>query len=586
MSEVKVLLIEDDADDYLLTCDLLAQTTRGTYEVTWCADSESGLEALHSGDYDICLVDFRLGVMTGIELIEQAAQALRRTPTIILAGAHSTEIDLAAMEAGAADYLVKNQLTADSLERAIRYALQRRDLDIRLEHLAFHDPLTDLPNRMLFADRVAQALARRVRARKVVSVVFFDLDNFKDVNDTRGHAAGDRLLQQVARRISSILRSEDTLARLGGDEFAVCIESNAYDTSIAAAFVNRAQEALELAFDLDDGVSVDVRASFGIASSTFDDDVVPDELLRNADIAMYDAKRLGKNTWSSYQSEMHQALQRRIELEKDLQRALRSERLDVVYQPFLCLQTNRVVGFEALCRWNHPDLGPQSPEEFIAIAEDSGAIFELGRQVLVEATSQAMIWRDMFGFDGFMSVNVSPRQISHPGFHETLVQILESSGLPPAALVIEFTESVMTGDVNQVIRTLDKLAELGIGIALDDFGTGYSSLSNVHQLPITIIKVDRSFVARIDERKGRSMLETIATMARSLEVVTIAEGIETTAQRETLGSLGYHFGQGFLFDRARKASEVEERLFPDYTPVHSYDPKTTPSIEGRIEPFS
>ncbi len=566
MDEVKVLLIEDDADDYLLACDLLEETTRSSYEVTWCADSASGLAALHSGRYDICLVDYRLGAQTGIELLEQGAQALRRTPAIVLTGAHSAEIDHAAMKAGAADYLVKDQLTADSLERTIRYAMQRRDLDIRLEHLAFHDPLTDLPNRLLFADRVAQALARRIRAQKIVSVVFFDLDNFKDVNDTRGHAAGDRLLQQVARRVASILRTEDTLARLGGDEFAVCIESGAHDQSIAAAFVNRTQEALETPFDLDDGVSVEVRASFGIASSTFDD-VVPDELLRNADIAMYDAKRLGKNTWSSYESQMHQTLHRRIELEKDLQQALRSERLDVVYQPFLSLQTQQVVGFEALCRWDHPDLGPQSPEEFIAIAEDSGAIIELGRQVMAEAVEQATKWREKYGFDGFMSVNVSPRQISSAGFHETVVRILEGSGLPPEALVIEFTESVMTGDVGQVIRTLDKLAELGVGIALDDFGTGYSSLSNVHQLPITIIKVDRSFVARIDERKGRSMLETISTMARSLEVITIAEGIEYVEQRDTLAAMGYEIGQGFLFDRARNPREVEARVFVDYEPT-------------------
>ena len=570
MAEVKVLLIEDDADDYLLTCDLLDEVTRCDYDVTWCSDVESGLTALHSGRYDICLVDYRLGALTGIELLEQSAQALRRTPAIVLTGEHSAEVDHAAMTAGAADYLVKDALSADALERTIRYALQRRDLDRRLEHLAFHDSLTDLPNRLLFTDRVSQALARRIRTDRIVSVVFFDLDNFKDVNDTRGHAAGDRLLQQVARRVASILRPEDTLARLGGDEFAVCIESRPHDDSVAAAFVNRAQRALERAFDLDDGVSIDVRASFGIATAS-DQIVDPDELLRNADIAMYNAKRLGRNTWSSYENRMHQTLRRRIELEKDLQYALRSERLDVVYQPFYCLQTNRLLGYEALCRWNHPELGPQSPEEFIAIAEDSGAIIELGRQVLVEAVRQTALWREEFGFEGFMSVNVSPRQISSSEFFETLRSVLEKSQIPPSALVIEFTESVMTGDVDHVIRTLHKVAELGVGIALDDFGTGYSSLSNVHQLPITIIKVDRSFVARIDERKGRSMLETIATMARSLEVITIAEGIEHEEQRATLAKLGYEVGQGFLFDRARSPGEVEERSLSREIPPVSDD---------------
>lgn len=569
MTEVKVLLIEDDADDYLLTCDLLDEITRSSYEVTWCSEAQEGLEALQSGRHDICLVDYRLGAMTGVDLLEQAAPTLRRTPTIVLTGEHSSEVDHAAMAAGAADYLVKDSLTADALERTIRYALQRRDLDRRLEHLAFHDSLTGLPNRLLFIDRVSQALARRMRSERIVSVVFFDLDNFKDVNDTRGHAAGDGLLQQVARRIASILRPEDTLARLGGDEFAVCIESRPHDESVAAAFVNRAQLALETDFDLEDGVSIEVRASFGIASAT-QPDIDPDELLRNADIAMYNAKKLGRNTWSSYETSMHQTLRRRIELEKDLQQALRSERLDVVYQPFYCLRSHALLGFEALCRWNHPEHGPQSPEEFIAIAEDSGAIIELGRQVLVEATQQAVTWREEFGFDGFMSVNVSPRQISSSEFFETLRSVLERSALPPEALVIEFTESVMTGDADHVIRTLDKVAELGVGIALDDFGTGYSSLSNVHQLPITIIKVDRSFVARINERKGRSMLETIATMARSLEVITIAEGIEDEEQRSALAQLGYEVGQGFLFDRARDPAEVEKRtLLPNTRPSTS-----------------
>lgn len=559
MAQVKVLLVEDDADDYLLACDLLDEITRCSYDVNWCSDSASGLAALHSGRYDICLLDYRLDHQSGLDILERSAQALRRTPAIVLTGDHSSEADDATMQAGAVDYLLKDQLTSDTLERTIRYALQRGELDKRLERLAFFDSLTALPNRLLFLDRVSQALARRARADRIVSVVFFDLDNFKDINDTRGHAAGDRLLQQVARRVTSVLRPEDTLARLGGDEFAVCIESQTYDNSVAAAFVNRAQQVMEPTFDLDHGVSATVRASFGIATAG-EELSEPDELLRNADIAMYNAKRLGKNTWSSYEAKMHQTLQRRIDLEKDLQQALRSERLEVVYQPFFCLQTDRLVGFEALCRWEHPDLGPQSPEEFIAIAEDSGAIIELGRQVLAEAASQAAKWRETFGFSGFMSVNVSPRQISTPGFLDSLIRSLDSSGLPPSGLVIEFTESVMTGDVDHAVRTLDKVAELGVGIALDDFGTGYSSLSNVHQLPISVIKVDRSFVARIDERKGRSMLETIATMARSLEVTTIAEGIEYEQQRNTLAALGYEIGQGFLFDRARSPAEVEKRI--------------------------
>ncbi len=551
MPPISVLLIEDDEDDYCLACDLLESVTTQDYEVEWRDNHASGLEALQSGQFDVCLIDYRLGSRTGVEVLQDSKEALRLTPAVLLTGEHSTEVDELAMLAGASDYLVKDGLTADMLERTIRYALQRRDYDARFEYLAFHDPLTDLPNRSLFIDRVSQALARRTRTGETVSVVFFDVDNFKDINDTLGHAAGDTLLTQVARRVAGVLRDHDTLARLGGDEFAVCLESPD-GISVAEAFVRRAQEVLKPTFNLDVGLSVEVHASFGVAHS---DLAVNDsaELLRHADIAMYDAKREGKNRLSVYEQSMHDSLLRRIQLEKDLRTSLKNDQLDVHFQPFVDLVSGDVLGVEALARWNHPILGRQSPAEFIAIAEQAGSIIDLGSYVLRESARTVQRWIHEFDYSGFVSVNVSPRQITDSAFVSTLNAILNSTGLDPERLVIEFTESVMTGDVSHVISVLEKVAELGVGIALDDFGTGYSSLSNVHQLPITIIKVDRSFVNRIDERKGRSMLATIATMAQSLEVMTIAEGIEDKGQQEALIGLGYHVGQGYLFDRAQPA---------------------------------
>lgn len=563
MPPISVLLIEDDEDDYCLTCDLLDSVETQTYTVHWCETPSKGLDALRSGLYDVCLVDYRLGSHTGVELLQDSKEALRLTPAILLTGEHSTEVDELAMLAGASDYLVKDGLTSDMLERTIRYALQRRDYDARFEYLAFHDPLTDLPNRSLFFDRVSQALARRSRSGQTVSVVFFDIDNFKDINDTLGHAAGDTLLTQVARRTAGVLRDDDTLARLGGDEFAVCLESPD-GISVAEAFVRRAQASLMPTFNLDVGLSVDVYASFGVAHS---DLAVNDtaELLRHADIAMYDAKREGKNRLSIYEQSMHDSLLRRIQLEKDLRIALTNDQLEVHYQPFIDLVTGDVLGVEALARWTHPTLGDQSPVEFIAIAEQAGSIIDLGSYVLSEAATTARRWVDEFGFDGFVSVNVSPRQIIDSAFVSTLDAVLDSTQLKPSQLVIEFTESVMTGDVSHVVSVLEKVAELGVGIALDDFGTGYSSLSNVHQLPVTIIKVDRSFVNRIDDRKGHSMLATIATMAQSLEVVTIAEGIETKSQQDALVALGYAVGQGYLFDEAKPADVaatfVQDRNF-------------------------
>ena len=557
MNPISVLLIEDDEDDYLITSELLEAIEGRSYEVTWASDATCGAAELRSGNYDVCLIDYRLGGITGVEVLEQCGESLRSTPAILLTGKHSAEVDRAAMEAGASDYLVKSELTSDMLERTARYAMQRRESDTRIEYLAFHDPLTDLPNRVLFADRVQQALNRADRAGGEVFVIFFDIDNFKDINDTRGHAAGDLLLTQVASRIRTALRVEDTLARLGGDEFAICLETQADKDPVIFA-LERTREVLSKTFDIDSGNPVEVTVSFGIAS-TRDTAAEPEQLLRNADIAMYESKRRSKNTFSFYERTMHDALQRRIALEHDLRCAIRKGELAVHYQPFVSLETSEVKGFEALARWTHPEFGVQSPQDFVRLAEESSLILELGEYVLNRAMDDAALWVAN-GFEGFVSVNVSPRQILDSTFLDSLNSVMHRCPMEPGRLVIEFTESVMSEDIGQVVETLDKAAELGAGIALDDFGTGYSSLSNVHQLPISILKIDRSFISRHQDRKGLSMLKTIATMAESLDLLAIAEGIETVDQLASIRSLGFDLGQGFLFSRAVEAKDVPALL--------------------------
>lgn len=561
---LRVLLIEDDEDDYVLTLEALSDTARAEYEITWCEDPAQGLAELRSGTHDICLVDFRLGGVTGVELIEAAGDALRQTPAILLTGRGDTEVDIAGMKAGASDFLVKGTFDSESLERAIRYAVQRRDMDARLEHLAFHDPLTDLPNRLLFGDRVDQALRRQDRSGGGVAVIFFDIDNFKNVNDSHGHSSGDRLLRGVAGRIQAHMRPEDSLARLGGDEFAICIEvaDSPYEQP-AITVAERALSALISPFDLDDGVVIDVRASFGIALAAGDDEMTTDDLLRNADIAMYQAKSQGKDSWAMFHDEMHDARRRRTRLEGDLRDAVRRGAIDIVYQPFYDMATTRLHGFEALSRWTHEELGPQSPEEFIGIAEDSDIIISLGRVVLRTACEQCARWREDFGFNGFVSVNVSPRQLAHSGFIDTLNESLTDSGLDPEQLVIEITESVMTNDPAHMVAVLEKITEIGVRIALDDFGTGYSSLSHLHLLPVQIVKVDRSFIARSEEPDGRSMLAAIAAMASSLGLSTIAEGIETEVQLATLRAMGYDIGQGFLFGKGQPAEWAARHLEHD-----------------------
>lgn len=576
--KVSVLLIEDDEDDYLLTSDLFDEIATTEFTITWSDNVETGIQELQTGGHDICLIDYRLGPVTGVDVLETCREALRTTPAIVLTGAHSAEVDDASSRAGASDYLVKSELTADILERSVRYVLQRSDSDARIEYLAFHDPLTDLPNRVLFTDRVTQALARTARSESEVSVIFFDLDNFKDINDTRGHAAGDLLLTQVTNRIRGILRPSDTIARLGGDEFAMCMEAPPGQVH-PQELIARIQAALVPAFDIDGAASVTVSASFGV-SSTADPTTPPEELLRNADIAMYEAKRDGKNTSAYYERSMHDSLQRRIALEHDLRDAIQCEQLEVHYQPFVDLADGSIVGFEALCRWDHPVLGKQQSAEFIDIAERSGMIVELGNFVMQEAVRQAVQWTEASQFQGFMSVNVSPQQFLHAGFVDSLVTTLDSTGISPQRLVIEFTESVMAGDVDTMVGVLDKVSELGVGIALDDFGTGYSSLSNVHLLPISILKVDRSFVIRHRDVKGHSMLSTIATMGKNLGLLSIAEGVETTEQLADLRALGFTLGQGYLFSAAVPGGQVPSLLAaPSQLPESLVQPKLPFSAE-------
>jgi len=555
---ISVLLIEDDDDDAFLTTELLDSIPRREYVVTVASTAATGRDYLRSGDFDICLVDNRLGAVTGVELLEQSAEALRATPAILLTGEHSAAVDEAAMRAGASDYLVKGELTGELLERTIRYALQRRDSDNQIEYLAFHDALTDLPNRLLFADRVQQALARVSRTKEHVFVVFFDIDNFKDINDTRGHAAGDLLLSQIATRIRNVLREEDTLARLGGDEFAVCIEGREART-VVDAFIRRAQVALSQPFHIDEATAVRTAASFGVAS-TADTEPDPKRLLSNADIAMYEAKRSGKDTWSFFKRSMHDELQHRIALEHDLRHALKSGGLDVHLQPFVDITSDEIIGFEALSRWSHPIYGYQDPQKFISLAEDSGLIGELGHHVLYQTASLAAAWHREFSFDGFLSVNVSPVQIADSSFISTLNDVLDETGVHPSQIMIEFTESVMSRDVDSVVARLEKIDELGVRIALDDFGTGYSSLSNVHRLPISVLKVDRSFVQEHQSQRGRSMLETIATMAHSLDLTPIAEGVESAEQRDSLLEIGYILGQGFGYSRAVPPAQAVELM--------------------------
>jgi diguanylate cyclase (GGDEF)-like protein/PAS domain S-box-containing protein len=435
---------------------------------------------------------------------------------------------------------------------------EQKRLENDLAHLAFHDALTGLANRALFHDRVNQALARSERNDKYVAVLFLDLDNFKTINDSLGHSAGDELLSVVAATLVRSLRKSDTAARLGGDEFAVLIEESATREEVmgtAQRLMRSLRQPVTVAGqEITSTVSMGI--TFGIKGHT------GDQLLRNADLAMYLAKGNGKDRIEEYQDQMHVAVVQRLELETDLRRAVLSEEMRVHYQPIFDLDSGAIVGFEALVRWQHPTQGLLQPISFVPFAEEIGFIQHIDRFVLTEACAQARRWQSsgLAPADLLMSVNLSAREIADNSIRESVSLSLLETGFEPTNLILEITESALLRDLDATIRNLQALKSLGLSIAVDDFGTGFSSFSHLEQLPIDILKVDRSFVANITASEGRSLVPAIVQLAHTLGLTAIAEGVESPDQVLPLRDLRCKLAQGFHLGMPLDATETEGLL--------------------------
>jgi diguanylate cyclase (GGDEF)-like protein len=439
-------------------------------------------------------------------------------------------------------------------------AFENGRLEDRLKHQAFHDPLTNLPNRTLFSDRLAHALTRRTAAGSCgVVLLFVDLDDFKMVNDELGHAAGDHLLRAVGERLVAVLRPFDTTARLGGDEFAVLVE-DAGGVAAAARIAERIVESLREPFLLQ-GRELTMHASIGVALAG-DEPVDGEELLRRADIAMYRVKQRGKGAFEIYQPSMQEVMVRRLELRTDLERAVQRGELFLRYQPIVALDDERMVGVEALVRWQHPQRGTIPPNDFIPLAEETGLIVGVGRHVLEEACRQARAWHLAYPHhaDLGMSVNLSPRQLQDEGFVSLVARVLRETGLEPRLLTLEITESFMV-DGGAPSGRLNELKALGVRLSIDDFGTGYSSLSALQHLPVDALKIAKPFVdgIAVDPQK-RAFAQAIVRLGRTLRLELVAEGVERPEQRDQLLELGCHMAQGFFFARPMDVDGVERLL--------------------------
>ena len=437
----------------------------------------------------------------------------------------------------------------------IRDVSERKEFERQLAHRAFHDELTGLTNRVLFRDRVEHALARVDRGSSL-AVLFLDLDDFKTVNDTLGHQAGDEVIRVVAGRLSGAARAADTTARLGGDEFAMLMEDDTNDASELVA--QRLLESIAAPISIEDR-AITMTASIGIARARPGESLQVDTLLRNADVAMYEAKASGKGTCRHFSPEMHDALVDQLELKRELVTAIERGEFELHYQPVVDLATHQYVSLEALIRWNHPVRGFISPDEFIPIAEASGAIVPLGRWALRAACEHALRLQWRVGPSApSISVNLSTRQLQEPTLVAETIAVLRETGLAPEKLVLEITETAMISDFDLVLTRLKDLRAAKIRVAVDDFGSGYSSLNYIRRLPIDLLKIDRAFIADIGESEEVAALtETILGLARIIGVTVVAEGIETEAQLAEVTRLGCDLGQGYLFLRPVDAAEIE-----------------------------
>jgi diguanylate cyclase (GGDEF)-like protein len=436
---------------------------------------------------------------------------------------------------------------------------EQRRSEVKIEHMAHHDALTDLANRVLLNDRLEHALSR-AQHEQMVAVHHLDLDQFKAVNDTLGHPCGDKLLRAVAGRLRGLVGEADTIARMGGDEFVI-VQTAIADPADATALAQRVIAALSEPYDIDGqqaviGVSIGISVGPGDGSS-------PDKLLRNADLALYRAKSDGRGTLRCFEPAMDLQMQTRRVMEQDLRRALPAGEFELHYQPVVNLASNEISGFEALIRWNHPTRGLISPADFIPLAEEIGFIVPMGEWIIRQACDTAARWPDNL----HIAVNISAVQFRNPGLMQVIVGALAASGLAPTRLEIEITETVLLHNKDATLAVLHQLRALGVRIAMDDFGTGYSSLTYLQSFPFDKIKIDRSFVKNItDDSSSLNIVRAVAALAAGMGMTATAEGVETAEQLDSIVSEGCTEMQGFLFSRAVPAAEIERRFLAGRAP--------------------
>lgn len=550
-----VLTVEDNPGDALLVREMLQESVEGPLVVHHALRLSAGIDRLLDGRYDCVLLDLSLPDADGLDALAQIRTAAVDVPVIVLSGRADEALAMRAVQDGAQDYLVKGQVDGRLLVRSITYAMERKRAEVQLAHQALHDQLTGLPNRALFFDRLGQALTRLARRQASLAVLFCDLDRFKVVNDSLGHSAGDRLLVDVAARLGGVLRTGDSAARFGGDEFVILCEDITGERQ-AIQIAERISRSLSAPFLLD-GDEVFVQTSVGIALAG-DANARPEALIRDADAAMYRAKERGGGIYEVFDDAMRARAVHRQQVEHALHRAIDRGELEVHYQPQVRMATGALHGVEALVRWRHPERGLLGPSEFIPAAEETGIIHALGLHVLEVACRQSARWHAQRPGSAIrMSVNLSARQCQHPDLVQTVAAVIARTGVDPALLCLEVTETTIMEDLGAMGAVLASLKELGLTLAIDDFGTGYSSLRALQRLPFDVVKIDKSFVTDLHRSEQEAaIVAAVISLAHALGKRTVAEGVESVEQVERLRGLGCDVGQGYHYARPRPVGEL------------------------------
>ncbi len=550
----EVLLVEDNLIDAQLVRRLLRRVTGSYYRITHVRTLNDAILSAEELTPDVILADLNLPDSRGTQTVTSLQTSYPDIPLVIVSAWEDEAISLRSVKAGAQDYLVKGHIDGANLHRVIRYAVERKRTELELVRLAHYDQLTSLPNRTLLRERVEHALGRAMRAGTGVATLVLDMDRFKEINDMLGHEIGDKLLVEVAQRIRASLRDQDTVARLGGDEFAVVLEG-----------VSEAREVLPVIERIIDslaevttigGHEINSSTSVGIAMFPENGSNLS-ELLRAADLAMYQAKSSGRGRYQFFADAMQEEAQSRHALEWALRRAAEKGEFQLVYQPQICLRTGMVIGVEALIRWMSPTRGLLTPYHFIAGLEEFGLINEVGEWVLQTACEQVRRWHAMDFEPMRIGVNVSAQQFEDPMLIEKIRGALKETKLPPEFLEIELTESCLMSDPGEAGALLRELRKVGVRIAIDDFGTGYSSLTYLHDFPLNALKIDKNFVQSVEANdRGGPIANMIVGLGKNLGLDVVAEGVETEGQLEYLRNQGCDIAQGYLYARPQAPDDL------------------------------